>query len=95
MRRRGVIEGVTGVGFEPRGDRNGRHLRGNLADVAAVVRLEGEWRSSGTRRTTGDLVAAGGALIRAVDGLLWAEATLLSRLPSWSIHVWSRKVSPG
>ena len=94
FRRRDILDLLTEVGFEPLRVRNSLHLLGNLADVAAFVRLEREQRSSGTRRTTGDLVAGGGALIRAVDGLLWAEATLLSRLPSWSIHVWSRKVSP-
>jgi hypothetical protein len=29
--------------------------------------------------------------VRAVDALLWAEARLLARLPSWSLHVSARR----
>jgi hypothetical protein len=42
-------------------------------------------------RTTGDLIAQGGWLLRAVDAALWCEARLLGRVPSWSVHVSARR----
>ena len=44
FRRRDILGLLTEVGFEPLRVRNSLHLLGNLADVAAFVRLECEQR---------------------------------------------------
>jgi len=91
FRRGQVLAMLRRHGFEPLRVRNSLHAVGAAADVAAFLRLAAANRSAAKRATTGDLVARGGALVRAVDAALWAEARLLSRVPSWSIHVSSRR----
>lgn len=94
--RRGEIpELLARAGFEVTRLRNSLHVLGNLADVAAFVRLALARRAGRAAETTGDLIASGGGFVRAVDALLYAEARLLSRLPSWSLHVWARKPPAG
>ncbi len=105
FRRRDLLQRITAAGFEILRVRNSLHLLGNLADVAtfAGLALTERWRPGAPPTTTGDLVA-GAARARsegrarlvswsvgAVDGLLWSEAKLLGRIPSWAIHVSARK----
>jgi len=94
-------ETVEAAGFEVRRVRNSLHLLGNLADVAAFASIARAHRRSPGEppRTTGDLLAAsagaaspGARLVRLADAALWWEARLLSRIPSWSIHVSARRV---
>ena len=91
FRRAEVHDALRSTGFELFRERSSLHLLGALADVAAFLRLARAARVDGVAPTTGDLVAGGGALVRAVDAVLWAEARLLSRVPSWSLHLWARK----
>ena len=72
--------------------RNSLHLIGNVADVAVFAALSFANRRAreGDPATTGDVVASRHALVRAVDALIYAEARLLGRLPSWSLHVSAR-----
>jgi SAM-dependent methyltransferase len=93
FRRRQLLETLAQVGFETMRVRNSLHVLGNLADVAAFLRLRRANREGAAATTTGDLVAAGDWWVRGVDAVLWAEARLLSRVPSWSIHVWSRRLA--
>ena len=82
--------------------RHSLHLFGNLADVAlfAGLALARRLRPGAAAETSGDVVARGaeraslvGWVIRAVDTVLWCEAQLLGRLPSWSLHVSVRKLA--
>jgi SAM-dependent methyltransferase len=91
FRRRQVLARLRAHGFTPLRVRHSLHLLGNVADVAAFLRLAAAQRRGAPPATTGDLVAGGGPLLRAVDALLWLEARLLGRLPSWSLHVWARR----
>lgn len=99
--RRALLERVVAAGFEVDRVRNSLHLLGNLADVAAFVLIARAHRRNPDRppETTGDLMAAsaGGAspgarVIRFVDRLLWWEARVFARVPSWSLHVTARRV---
>jgi SAM-dependent methyltransferase len=90
FRRRELLARLEAAGFARLRVRYSLHLAGALADVAAFLALAAARRRSPAPRTTGDLVARGG-LLRAVDALLWGEAKLLARLPSWSLHVSARR----
>jgi SAM-dependent methyltransferase len=89
FRRDEILRRVEAAGFRVLRVRNSLHALGNVADVAVFAGLA--LANRGTRRggplTTGDVVASRRALVRAVDALLWAEARLLGRVPSWSLHV--------
>lgn len=89
FRRDEILRRVEAAGFRILRVRYSLHLIGNLADVAAFVALAFANRRGqrGGRRTTGDLVASRHPVVRAVDALLHAEARLLARLPSWSLHL--------
>jgi SAM-dependent methyltransferase len=88
FRREEILRRVEAAGFRLLRVRNSLHLLGNAADVAAFAGLAlASLRREGAPPTTGDLVASRHPLVRAVDALLHAEARLLSRLPSWSIHL--------
>lgn len=90
FRRRELLARLDAAGFARLRVRYSLHLLGALVDVAAFLALAAaRWRR-GAPRTTADLVARGG-VVGAVDALLWCEAKLLSRLPSWSIHVSARR----
>lgn len=98
--RRELLDRVEAAGFEILRVRNSLHLIGNLADLAAFVALAARGRllPAPGAATTGDLVAhghrggsLGARLVRAADALLWAEARLLARVPSWSLHVSARR----
>ena len=89
------------AGFEVLRVRNSLHLLGNLVDVAAFASIARAHRArpDATPATTGDLLAASAddpgfraRLVRITDTLLWWEARLLARLPSWSLHVSARRV---
>lgn len=101
FRRGEILAQLRGLGLEPLRVRHSLHVLGNVADVAAFVRLgrarnrrrpggPGARRDPGPR-TTSDLLARESALVRAVDAGLWLEARLLGRIPSWSLHVSARK----
>jgi SAM-dependent methyltransferase len=92
FRRAEVLDLLRAHGFAPLRVRHSLHLLGNVADVAAFLRLAAAHRRDGAARTTGDLVARGGWLVRAVDAALWCEARLLARIPSWSVHVSARRL---
>jgi SAM-dependent methyltransferase len=87
--RRELLARLEAAGFARLRVRYSLHVLGALADVAAFLALAAAQRRS-PARTTGDLLARGGAL-RAADALLWCEAKLLSRVPSWSLHVSARR----
>jgi len=91
FRRDEIRARLAAHGFTPLRIRYSLHLLGSLADLAAFLQLAARARRSATPRTTGDLVAEGGALVRGVDRLLWLEARCLSRIPSWSLHVSARR----
>jgi len=92
FRRDELLARLRAQGFELLRVRNSLHLLGNLADLVAFLRLARANRGGRTRATTGDLLAGGGVVVRTVDALLWAEARLLARLPSWSLHISARRV---
>ena len=91
FRRRELLARVERAGFRILRLRYSLHLLGALADVAVFVSLARRAGRPGAPRTTGDVVSRGGTLVRMVDTALWAEARLLSRVPSWSIHVTARR----
>ncbi len=105
FRRRQVLALLEAQGFEILRVRHSLHVIGNLADVGVFLALAAARMAGSAPRTTGDLVAgasdpvaAGSAAalaIRAVDRLLWLEARLLGRLPSWGLHVSARKRARG
>jgi len=83
-----LLRRVEAAGFRVRRVRYSLHALGQLADVAVFAGLALASRRVGARpATTGDVVASGHPLVRALDALLYAEARLLSRVPSWSLHV--------
>jgi SAM-dependent methyltransferase len=88
FRRAEVLRRVEAAGFRLLRVRNSLHALGNAADVAVFAGLAFANRRAGGGRTTttGDVVASRHPLVRAVDALLHAEARLLARVPSWSIH---------
>jgi len=89
FRRDEILRRVEAAGFRILRVRNSLHLIGNLADVAvfAGLAMAGSRPRGGARVTTGDVVASRHPLVRAIDALIHAEARLLARLPSWSLHV--------
>ncbi len=94
FRRGELLTRLQRAGFEPRRLRYSLHLLGGLADVAAFAALAVAQRRGGRPRTTGDLLAGDSSLgwiVRAVDALLWCEAKLLARVPSWAVHVSARR----
>ncbi len=95
FRRAELLARVEAAGFERLRVRYSLHALGALADVAAFLVLAAAWRRGGTPRTTADLVAGASPLVRGVDALLWCEARLFSRVPSWSVHLSARRVAGG
>ena len=105
FRRREILAWIEAAGFETLRVRGSLHVIGNVADVAVFAALALAARRDAGRSSTGQILAAarapGGrpparlaaALVRGVDGLLWAEAALLGRVPSWAVHVSARKVA--
>jgi SAM-dependent methyltransferase len=93
FRRGEILERLRASGFEVVRVRNSLHLLGNLADLAVFVGLAfaNRRRPPGRRATTGDVIARRIPLLRAVDALLYWEARLLGRVPSWSLHVTARR----
>jgi SAM-dependent methyltransferase len=93
FRRDEILERLRSSGFETLRVRNSLHVLGNLADLGVFVglALANRGRPSGPRTTTGDVIARKSALLRAVDALLYWEARLLGRVPSWSLHVTARR----
>jgi len=89
FRRDEILRRVDAAGFRILRVRNSLHLIGNLADVAVFAGLAWARRRErpGGPLTTGDVVASRHPLVRAVDALICAEARLLGRVPSWSLHV--------
>jgi ubiquinone/menaquinone biosynthesis C-methylase UbiE len=102
FRRRELLALIEATGFEIVRERGSLHFIGAAADVAAFAGLALA-AHRGRRTTTGEILASArapgpgvaarlsAALVRGVDGLLWAEATLLGRMPSWAVHVTARK----
>ena len=102
FRRRELLARIEASGFETLRVRHSLHLLGNLADVAlfAGMALARRLRPGAAAATSGDVVARGaerasvaGWVVRAVDTVLWCEAQLLGRMPSWSLHVSARKLA--
>jgi len=103
FRRRELLAQIEAAGFEILRERGSLHLIGNVADVAVFAALALAARRSTRRASTGQILAASrapgqrvaarlaAALVRGVDALLWAEATLLGRVPSWAVHISARK----
>ena len=103
FRRRELLARLDAAGFEILRERGSLHLLGAVADVAAFAWLALAARRGKPGTTTGRLLAdarvprsgararLSAAIVRAVDRLLWAEATLIGRVPSWAIHVSARK----
>ncbi len=103
FRRRELLAQIDAAGFELLRERGSLHAIGNVADVAVFGALAFAARRGDSSATTGQILAASRApgrqlssrliagLVRGVDGLLWAEATLIGRVPSWAIHVSARK----
>jgi SAM-dependent methyltransferase len=98
FRRRDVRALLAAAGFEVRRERNSLHLAGNVADVGLFAGLALLRRMGRARTTTsGSVIAAaagdegrekpGALAVRAVDRILWFEARLLGRVPSWSVHL--------
>jgi SAM-dependent methyltransferase len=88
FRRDEILRRVGAAGFSLLRLRHSLHLLGNAADVAAFAALAiANRRRGASPATTGDLVASRHPLVRAVDALLHAEARLLGRVPSWSLHL--------
>ena len=96
FRRGELLRRVEAAGFRLLRVRNSLHALGNAADVAvfAGLALASRCAPGGRAPTTGDVVASRHPLVRAVDALLHAEARLLARVPSWSVHL-SAERSPG
>lgn len=95
FRRRELLARVERAGFEPQRLRYSLHLLGAVADVAAFGALAVSQRRGGSLRTTGELLAGSDSslawVVRAVDAILWCEAALLSRVPSWAVHLSARR----
>ena len=103
FRRHELLALIEAAGFEILRVRGSLHLIGNIADVAVFAALALAESSRSARASTGQILAAArapgqraaarlaAALVRGVDALLWAEAKLLGRVPSWAVHVSGRK----
>ena len=103
FRRHELLALIEAAGFEILRVRGSLHLIGNIADVAVFAALAFTASSRSARASTGQILAAArapgqraaarlaAALVRGVDALLWAEAKLLGRVPSWAVHVSGRK----
>jgi SAM-dependent methyltransferase len=88
FRRAEILRRLAAAGFRVRRVRYSLHALGNLSDVAVFAGLALANRRAPARpRTTGDVIASRHPFVRALDALLYAEARLLSRVPSWSLHV--------
>jgi len=89
FRRDEILRRVGAADFRVLRIRNSLHLIGNVADVAvfAALAFANRRARAGGPATTGDVVASRNPLVRAVDALIHAEAVVLGRLPSWSLHV--------
>lgn len=89
FRRDEILRRVESAGFRILRVRNSLHAIGNAADVAvfAALAFRQRRRRPEAPRTTGDVVASRHPLVRAVDALIHAEARLLARVKSWSIHL--------
>jgi len=95
FRRDEIRRRLRSSGFETLRVRNSLHLLGNFADVAVFAGLAfaSRRRPASPPPTTGDVIAGKSRLVGAVDALLYWEARLLGRIPSWSLHVTSRRRS--
>lgn len=94
FRRDEMLRRLRSSGFEIVRVRHSLHLLGNLADVTLFVGLAlANRRRARGPRTTGDVIAGKSGVVRAVDALLYWEARLLARVPSWSIHVTARRLA--
>jgi len=102
FRRADVFRLLESAGFTPVRERNSLHLAGNLADVALFAGLGLARRFSRAGAVTSGTVMAAAAernghaspgklAVRAVDRILWAEAALLGRVPSWGLHLTCRR----
>jgi SAM-dependent methyltransferase len=103
--RRALLAQIEAAGFEILRVRGSLHVIGNLADVATFAALALAARTRAQRASTGEILAASrapgrsvsarfaAALVRGVDALLWLEAKLLGRAPSWAVHVSARKAA--
>jgi SAM-dependent methyltransferase len=92
FRRAELLHCVERAGFRVERVRYSLHVLGALMDVVTFLGLSVAARR-GRTLTTGDLVARPGSLgflVKAADALLWSEARLLSRVPSWCVHVSAR-----
>jgi SAM-dependent methyltransferase len=96
FRRGEILRRVEAAGFSLLRVRNSLHLVGNAADVAvfAGLALANRRAREDGPATTGDVVASRHPLVRAVDALIHAEARLLARVPSWSIHLSAVRAQP-
>lgn len=100
FRRSEVLAAVEGAGFSIERVRYSLHFAGNLADVAVFALLAARSRRQPAAQpvTTSDVLAppeggagALGVAVRVADALLWLEARLLRRVPSWGLHVGARR----
>ena len=102
FRRADVFRLLAAAGFGVLRERNSLHLIGNLADVSFFVGLGLLRRCARARDvTSGSVLAAaathdghataGKLAVRALDRILWAEAALLGRIPSWGLHLTCRR----
>ncbi len=101
--RRALLAQIEAAGFEILRVRGSLHVIGNVADVATFAALALAARTRSRRGSTGEILAASRApgrgvsariaatLVRGVDAVLWLEAMLLGRVPSWAVHVSARK----
>lgn len=109
FRRAELVQLVRNAGFAIERVRYSLHLAGNLADVGAFAALAATARLRPDRPppTTGTLMAStapdragsgrrlAAGLIRGVDAILWLEAKVLGRVPSWNVHLTARRPVAG
>lgn len=102
FRRAEIGRLLDSAGFTVLRRRHSLHVFGNLADVALFAGLGLRRRFTRARAVTSGTVLAAAAqkdggghagklAVRAVDRLLWAEATLLARVPAWGLHLTCRR----
>lgn len=109
FRRAELTQLVRNSGFAIERVRYSLHLAGNLADLGAFAALAATARLRPGRPapTTGSLMASTAperagpgrllvaGLIRSVDAILWLEAKVLGRVPSWNVHLTARRPAAG